>query len=1481
MKKRATFRPPTLSRFSSVVVRLQLSIRCEHLHKKAMLANDSPIVILSWKSHPESPWEEYGRTERVKNNLNPAFGTAICIDWFFDRIQRVKFEVFSSEGEGDASRGHLLGCMECHLSDIVTSPNRVLKASLRKPSRPDRSRGIIIIASEQLKSDQGQAIQFRIEGRDLDKKDLFGKSDPYLLITKRHPQSEQFDPVYRTETIKNTLDPNWRPFETTLQNLCNNDTKRELEFQIWDWNRSTDHRQIGYFRTSIETLLERGKGAQFALMNDTLREKKEGYKHSGIITIDAELCLNSTFLQYILGGCEFELIVAIDCSISKESRLGEMGVDKCQEAIAAVGSVLADYDSDNLYPVYGFGAEISEDRQSCFALNGDELNPEVADLEGVIGCYQRARDTYRPGPVNFAPVIKVAANIASRRTTQEVQRYHILLIITEGKIEDLQSAIDVLVKTERLPLSVVIVGLGDGNFHDMQQLDGDDEPLIASNGAIMARDIVQFVDYKCHAGDLESLAKTTLAEIPGQLLSYMNDRGIKPNAAINRPEVLFQRRPVLTHSHSLSLLPALRNTVQTDSPSGSRSTFSKRSHSSSTSSLSSVSSTSSHSTNRADSPDAVDANNQLLSLYYTPYSKPEEPKVSFESKTRAELKPIRPAALSQNSLMRSDYMTTAQLCAKINLEVMEGLQSMKEVIEFSTTNQLIQITMNNLIKHPRDYNEDVMIGLQRNLTNFLKELQECKVNGISDRKRTKLERSNFLVHQSLENLKKSFIRTPAGSFLRMSTSVDVLPVKSRSKYITKKGPQEMSPTCYTTQTESNPPPAETITVEVENEGGQFLQLMIEDEDGKQFWSSVFGLDNFYVTHEDFIEGLNVEAMFDLDSDEQKALLYVLDYSNTGNISQHKFSEFLKSFGPVEASINNMRNILSCPWFCGFISKSETDHLLYNQPVGTFLVRFSATNAGAFAIAYVSTNGVAQILISSDKMSGVVVKEQDFERYFPSIFELIDYYKSILTIPYDNILPFESFYEGDMSRTEAEEALGQQAAGTFIARFSSNNMGSIALSWTQADGTINHELLHMSSQGGYYRFNTGPTPEEKSVRDIVRDHAEALEFSLKDRLKRQGKKTTTDALQVIVRWKEELKSQKQDDAVADEDVRVSLSEPEEIPITPRSEDTVRSPSPIPKGSTLSPSSPRRGARRGESRNSVVLISNQMVNDTEVKLRIMLDKNKVVYYKELEDMKKVGGGQYGEVYRALWRGKEVAVKQLRQKMSVTQMREFLQEATIFEGLPNHPFLGTTINPFTIVTEYCALGSLERYLLFHSADITTDMKRRFILETSRAMTHLHASNIVHRDLAARNLLLTSNYVVKVSDFGLSRTQSETVDSDVGSTTDVIRGAFKWMSPEAFKHNRINRKSDVFSFGITAWEIIACCQPYPDYEPIAAAVEVASAGLRPDLSIVREPFLSELMQRCWHQDPSERPEFVEIESILNSEIDFGSRSREGASKK
>ena len=202
-------------------------------------------------------------------------------------------------------------------------------------------------------------------------------------------------------------------------------------------------------------------------------------------------------------------------------------------AIRAVGEIIQDYDYDKQFPALGFGAKVPPHWSVSheFYLNLSPSSPFCEGVEGILTAYHQSLQAVQLyGPTNFSPVINHVARFASAYQS-DPSHYFVLLIITDGIITDLDATKTAIIKASSLPVSIIIIGVGDADFTEMNALDSDDR-LLRHADLVAKRDIVQFVELRQFlSGSLWSkdlLAKNILAEIPAQLSSYMKMKGFKP-----------------------------------------------------------------------------------------------------------------------------------------------------------------------------------------------------------------------------------------------------------------------------------------------------------------------------------------------------------------------------------------------------------------------------------------------------------------------------------------------------------------------------------------------------------------------------------------------------------------------------------------------------------------------------------------------------------------------------------------------------------------------------------------------------------------------------------------------------------------------------------------------------------------------------------------------------------------------------------------
>lgn len=174
----------------------------------------------------------------------------------------------------------------------------------------------------------------------------------------------------------------------------------------------------------------------------------------------------------------------------------------------------------------------------------------------------------------------------------------------------------------------------------------------------------------------------------------------------------------------------------------------------------------------------------------------------------------------------------------------------------------------------------------------------------------------------------------------------------------------------------------------------------------------------------------------------------------------------------------------------------------------------------------------------------------------------------------------------------------------------------------------------------------------------------------------------------------------------------------------------------------------------------------------------------------------------------------------------------------------------NKYAMVMELMPNASLHE-LLHSGKKLPCDIRYSIARDIAYGLRFLHDRNVLHRDLKSLNVLLDGNLRAKLSDFGLSKVKAQSY-----ITTNSWGGTVAWMAPELFGLKpKYSPTSDVYAYGMTAWELASCEQPYKGIIINDIIISEVKQGEREEMPADCPEEFAKLIDACWSQDPGKRP--------------------------
>lgn len=256
--------------------------------------------------------------------------------------------------------------------------------------------------------------------------------------------------------------------------------------------------------------------------------------------------------------------------------------------------------------------------------------------------------------------------------------------------------------------------------------------------------------------------------------------------------------------------------------------------------------------------------------------------------------------------------------------------------------------------------------------------------------------------------------------------------------------------------------------------------------------------------------------------------------------------------------------------------------------------------------------------------------------------------------------------------------------------------------------------------------------------------------------------------------------------------------------------------------------------------------------------------VIDYSDLDIGNKIGGGGFGDVFVAIWQGRQVAVKKLRvQRVSQEKKRRFEEEVKLYSQLEHAnivQFFGVSVTTpnLAIVMEFMSKGSLHDVLHVETRTIEAKVKIGMISDCLSALKYLHENGYTHRDIKSMNILVTDDYLhCKLGDFGLAL--KEYADSSASVADHNAVGTLKYSPPQVVEGNVLNVKqlmmADVYSVAVVGIELMTEEEPYDGMNQFQVRKAILDGKMPGEMAKIENDEVRNLLEKALLFDAKERP--------------------------
>ncbi|CAB3405336.1 unnamed protein product [Caenorhabditis bovis] len=509
----------------------------------------------------EDRWTKVGNSSPVRFSRNIEFPNKFIYQYIFEKTQLIKVIITRCQDGASCSDDVLASCI-FKVDELIGSFGLQLRKNLSKTCTISNALnctqrnsleyiGGIIISAEMPEKEQPIVVQFA--GKSLDRKDFLWDETAVFFRVFRLEEGKDDDSLvflYESEALKNHSHPQWAEFRLDTQDAADN---RNRLLEIWVMYRDVDGKEgyIGKFLTTYAKM-KYGPGPDnvYNVINDVKKAAKKSYEHSGKMELVKFTDVSFySFLDYIVSGTQLHFEIGVDFASDEPiHELDQRRFDgELHMAIRAIGSIIRDYTPNRLFAAFGIGAKIPPTfhESNEFFMNFS-IDPICRGLDGVMEAYRKSQSLVTASKESkLAPVINYAIRMSHRSGFRGLH-YHVLAIFTRGHVTDHKDVQQALASAADAPISILIVGMGDGDFGALAK--------ICAKRKDGKRECAQFIRLRglLNAAELpwankSRIAETALHNVPNHMVQYMHSQNIAA-----KPPIQVCRSPLF---HSSSLIP--------------------------------------------------------------------------------------------------------------------------------------------------------------------------------------------------------------------------------------------------------------------------------------------------------------------------------------------------------------------------------------------------------------------------------------------------------------------------------------------------------------------------------------------------------------------------------------------------------------------------------------------------------------------------------------------------------------------------------------------------------------------------------------------------------------------------------------------------------------------------------------------------------------------------------------------------------------